>query len=391
MLDSIHVGVTGLLGYQQGLRVIANNTANLNTPGYKSSTLQFADLFYARSPAGGRATLDLGHGLETTGTHVNFRQGDLRPTGNDFDLAIDGQGMFVLRDGSGEARYTRAGQFDFDSTGMLVHRADGSKVQGWNAQGKLADVSVAGMRVAPGKATASLQFTGNLSSTLPEHTVTGVKVFDAMGQEHVLALQFTSNAQAPGGWQVELLDGTTVVGTSQILFVDGRATAATSKLTFSYAPPGRPVQDLALHFGVDATSFASGTLSTLAMTSQDGYAPGNLTGITFDETGALVASYTNGQTVKGSRLALARFPSSDAVRNLGGNLFAAAGGAEWQVGSAGEGGFGGVKAGMLEGSNVDLSREFSDLVVMQRGYQASSQVVSTANDMLQELFGMKRK
>jgi flagellar hook protein FlgE len=212
-----------------------------------------------------------------------------------------------------------------------------------------------------------------------------------MGQEHILTLRFTSNAQAPGSWQVELLDGTTVVGSSQILFVDGRATAATSTLAFSYAPPGRPVQALALHFGADATSFASGTLSTLAMTSQDGYAPGNLSGIAFDETGTLVASYTNGQTVKGPRLALARFPSSEAVRSLGGNLFAAAGGAEWQVGPAGEGGFGGVKAGMLEGSNVDLSREFSDLVVMQRGYQASSQVISTANDMLQELFGMKRK
>lgn len=391
MLDSIHIGVTGLLGYQQGLRVIANNTANLNTPGYKSSTLQFADLFYARSPAGERGALDLGHGLETMGTHVNFRQGDMRPTGNEFDLAIDGEGMFVLRDGSGEARYTRAGQFDFDAAGMLVHRADGSKVQGWNAQGKLVDVSVAGMRVAAGKATASLQFSGNLSSTLPEHTVSGVKVFDAMGQEHVLTLKFTSNAQSAGTWQVELLDGASVVGTSQIVFVDGRATAATSKLTFSYAPSGRPAQDLALHFGADATSFASGTLSTLAMTSQDGYPPGNLSGIRFDETGTLVASYTNGQTAKGPRLALARFPSSDAVRNLGGNLFAAAGGAEWQVGVAGEGGFGGVKAGMLEGSNVDLSREFSDLVVMQRGYQASSQVISTANDMLQELFGMKRK
>ena len=80
MLDSIHVGVTGLMGYQQGLRVIANNTANLNTPGYKSSTLQFTDLFYARSPAGGQGTLDLGHGLGTTGTHLNFRPGDLRPT-----------------------------------------------------------------------------------------------------------------------------------------------------------------------------------------------------------------------------------------------------------------------------------------------------------------------
>ena len=392
MLDSIHVGVTGLLGYQQGLRVIANNTANLNTPGYKSSTLQFTDLFYARSPAGGQGTLDLGHGLGTTGTHLNFRPGDLRSTGNDFDLALDGQGMFVLKNEGGQVRYTRAGQFDFDAGGTLVHRGDGSKVQGASAQGQMADITVAGMRVTPGKATANAQFTGNLSSTQPEHSVGGLKVFDTAGEERSLTLKFTSNAPAtPGSWKVELLDGAAVVGTSEIVFVDGRATAATNKLVFSYVPAGRLAQELTLHFGADATSFASGTLSTLAMASQDGYAPGSLSKVTFDESGTLVASYTNGQTVKGPRLALARFPSSDAVRNLGSNLFAAAEGAEWDIGFAGDGGFGAVKAGMLEGSNVDLSREFSDLVVMQRGYQASSQVISTANDMLQELFGMKRK
>lgn len=392
MLDSIHVGVTGLLGYQQGLRVIANNTANLNTPGYKSSTLQFTDLFYARSPGGGHGALDLGHGLGTAGTHLNFRQGDLRSTGNDFDLAIDGQGMFILKDGSGETRYTRAGQFDFDAAGTLIDRGTGSTVQGMNAQGRLADIALAGMRMASGKATGSASFTGNLSSTQTEHTLGGLKIFDAKGQEHALTLKFTSNAPGtPGSWKVDLLDGAVVVGTSEILFADGRATPATSELVFSYAPPGSPAQELAFHFGADATSFASGSLSTVAMTSQDGYAPGSLSKVAFDGTGTLIASYTNGQTVKGPRLALARFSSPDAVRNVGGTLFAAAEGTDWRLGLAGEAGFGAVKAGVLEGSNVDLSREFSDLVVMQRGYQASSQVISTANDMLQELFGMKRK
>lgn len=389
MLDAIHIGVSGLLGYQQGLRVIANNTANLNTPGYKSSTLHFADLFYARSSDG---TQQLGHGLDTNGTHLNFRPGDLRQTGRDFDLAVDGSGMFTLRTADGQTRYTRAGQFDFDASGFLVHRGDGSKVLGRDASGGLVEVSLAGMRVSPGKATATASFTGNLSSTLPEHTIEGLRIFDALGQEHTLSLKFTSQAPAtPGGWKVELFDGATPVGSSEIVFVDGRATPATSTLTFSYAPPGRPVQPLSFRFGADATSFASGSLATLAMTSQDGHAPGNLSGVEFDETGTLVATYGNGQTARGARLALGRFSSADAVRAIGGNLFAATGTGEWQAGVAGEGGFGQVKAGMLEGSNVDLSREFSELVVMQRGYQASSQVISTANDMLQELFGMKRK
>jgi flagellar hook protein FlgE len=392
MLDSIHVGVTGLLGYQQGLRVIANNTANLNTPGYKSSTLQFADLFSARSSNGGRGELALGHGLQTTGTHISFRQGDLRQTGNDFDLAMDGNGLFMLRDAQGQVRYTRAGQFDFDASGALVHRTEGSKVLGRDTQGNLIEVTIAGMRVAAGKPTSSATFSGNLSSTLAEHTVSGVKIFDASGQEHLLSLKFTStHAVKPDSWKVELLDGATLVGTSEIVFEDGRATAATRKLTFNYAPAGRPAQELSLHFGPDATSFASGSLSTMAMTSQDGYAPGNLTKVAFDQAGTLVASYSNGQTVQGPRLAFGRFSSPDAVRDLGGNMFAQVEGMDWLLGLAGEGGFGEVKAGMLEGSNVDLSREFSDLVVMQRGYQASSQVISTANDMLQELFGMKRR
>ena len=111
----------------------------------------------------------------------------------------------------------------------------------------------------------------------------------------------------------------------------------------------------------------------------------------FDAAGTLVATYSNGQTAKGARVALGRFTSPDAIEELGGNLFAEAGGIPWQHGVAGETGFGSVRSGMLEMSNVDLSREFSDLVVMQRGYQAASQVISTANDMLQELFGMKHK
>lgn len=391
MLDSIHVGVTGLMGYQQGLRVIANNTANLNTPGYKSSTLQFADLFYARSPGGG-GDLQLGRGLDTSGTHLNFRQGDLKQTGNDLDLAVDGEGSFVLRDEQGQSRYTRAGMFDLNADGVLVNRTDGNKVMGRDAAGRLQEVSLGGLRASAGKPTSTGHFTGNLSSTLTEHTVTPVKIFDALGGEHLLSLRFTNTgAETPGSWKVELMDGQTVVGSTQMVFVDGRPSSTSTRLTFTYTPAGQPAQQLALSFGADATSFASGSLSTLAMTSQDGYAPGSLSKVAFDATGTLIASYTNGQTAKGARLALARFSTSDAAKNLGGNLYAESGGIAWEVGGAGETGFGSVKAGVLEGSNVDLSREFSDLVVMQRGYQASSQVISTANDMLQELFGIKRK
>lgn len=392
MLDSIYIGTTGLIGHQQGLRVIANNTANLNTPGYKSATLQFADLFYASTPSNGRAQVQLGHGLGTAGTRLDFRPGDLRQTGNELDLALDGEGFFQLRDAQGQARYTRAGQFQFDVEGILVNRADGSQVQGLDAGGKAGAISLAGLQVAPGQATSVIRFTGNLSTSTTAQTVGSVQVFDALGEEHALSLQLTStDSTTPGSWKVELMEGGSAVGTSEIVFADGHPPAETAKLAFTYTPPGRAAQQLTLDFSTDVTAFAAGNLSTLAMSSQDGHAPANLAKVSFDASGTLVATYANGQTRKGARLALARFSTPEAAEALGGSLFGAAAGFSWQSGVAGEGGFGAVKGGMLEMSNVDLSREFSDLVVMQRGYQAASQVVATANDMLQELFGMTRK
>jgi flagellar hook protein FlgE len=388
MLDSIHVGMTGLLGYSRGLRVIANNTANLNTPGYKSSTLQFTDLFYAQSGSGDSGRH--GFGLATAGTHTDFRAGDLRQTGSDFDLGVDGEGLFVLRDAEGRTRYTRAGQFQFDGEGRFVSRTDGSQVIGLDAAGRQVDIALDGLRLSQGRPTATVRFNGNLSATVTEQTVGSVRVFDERGQERQLSLGFTSTeATAAGSWRVELLDGTTVVGTSSLVFDDGNPTAATSRLNFTYTPPGLAARNLVLDFSQDVTSFASGNLTTLAMTSQDGYPPGNLTSAVFNAQGTLVATYSNGQTVEGPRLLLARFSSPEAVEDLGGSRYGAANGVAWDTGAAGEGAFGQVRAGALELSNVDLSREFSELVVMQRGYQASSQVIATANDMLQELFRMK--
>lgn len=391
MLDTIHIGMTGLLGYAKGLRVIGNNTANLNTPGYKGSTLQFTDLFYANggTSSGGAAQAKLGFGLGTAGTHLDFRQGDLRQTGNPFDLGVEGEGLFVLRDAEGRTRYTRAGQFEFDGEGRFVSRTDGSRVVGVDTHGNEIDLSIAGLRTAPGKATATARFTGNLLLTATDQAAGSVKVFDERGQEHVLSVQFTNtNAATPGSWDVKLLDGTTSMGVSQIVFDDGRPTPATSKLTFTYTPAGLAARPLVLDFSGDVTSYASG-VSSVVMRSQDGYAPGSLASAAFNEHGRLVASYSNGQTVEGARLLLARFSSPDAVEELGGNRYGQANGIAWDTGMPADGAFGRLRSGVLELSNVDLSREFSDLVVMQRGYQASSQVIATANDMLQELFRMK--
>lgn len=385
MLDSIYVGMSGLTGYARGLRVIAHNTANLNTPGFKGASLQFADLFHDNGGSGG-----IGNGVATHRTVLDFSAGELRQTGQPLDLAVDGQGLFVLRDAAGQLHYTRDGRFQFDREGILKS-ADGSEVMGMGADGKLSAIGLAGLRTHGAQATTAVTFTGNLSSTASEQSIPGVRVLDAAGGTHDLTLVFTNDSEtAAGSWKVVLKDGETEVGKASLSFVDGKPVLAGAKLSFSYKPAGQSALALTLDFTGDVTSFASGDLSTLSMTTQDGHAAGGLTGVAFDATGALALTYANGQTVKGIRLALARFDSLDAVASAGDNAFDATDASAWHVGTPGDA-FGNVKSGAVEISNVDLSQEFSDLVIMQRGYQASSQIVSTANDMLQELFAMKNK
>jgi flagellar hook protein FlgE len=396
MLESIYVGMTGLLGYSRGLRVIANNTANINTPGFKSSSLQFADMFYTGGNlAGGNASQNrdqVGFGLNTTGTAMSFKQGELRQTGNSLDMAVDGQGLFVLQDAEGKITYTRAGQFKFDDNGVLVSRANGEKVMGMDDSGTLTEISLAGQMLNQGRPTSRIKFAGNLSNTLKDQTAVGtVRVVDAGGIVHTLTAKFVTTEATTSGttMRVDLLDGAAVVGSGSMFFIGGKPTPQTSVMNVTYVPAGQPPMTLALDFSADVVLFAGDV--TLKMDSQDGLGPGTLSGTAFDANGVLRLSYSNGQTVKGASLALARFDSPDAVAALGNNQFEMVNKNAWHYGKAGEGAFGSVRAGQIEISNVDLSQEFSDLVIMQRGYQASSQVISTANEMLQQLFSMKSK
>ena len=398
MLESIYVGMTGLLGYSRGLRVIANNTANLNTPGFKSSSLQFTDLFYTGGNLSGgntganQAQNQLGFGLNTAGTSISFKQGELRQTGNDLDMAVDGQGLFVLQNADGKVSYTRAGQFKFDTDGMLVNRVGGEKVMALGEGDAFVPITLAGQMMNPGKTTTKLTFTGTVPASGTDALVVGgLQVIDASGQSHALTMKLYQATSTPEGMsvKVEILDGTVVIATNALVFSDGKPVAATARIPVTYSPAGQPPMALTLDFGTDVVLFSGGT--QIKMASQDGVAPGTLSGAVFDETGTLRMTYTNGQTVKGARLALARFSSPDAVESLGGNQFDVLDKSAWRLGSAGEGAFGKIASGRVEISNVDLSQEFSDLVIMQRGYQASSQVISTANEMLQQLFSMKSK
>ncbi|PCE23737.1 flagellar biosynthesis protein FlgF [Paraburkholderia acidicola] len=393
MLDTIHIAMSGLNGYEKGLRVISNDTANLNTPGFKGSSLQFADMFYSDGqPMGdGQNREQYGYGLDTLGTVLNFQQGQLQTTGNDLDLAVDGSGLFMMRDGSGAIHGSRDGRLKFTNDGTLVSSTTNEQVMARDGHGNLVSVNIGGMRTSPAGATTTIALSGNLSSSVNSQTVGGITVIDRTGTAHALSLKFDAQSGTAGAWAITLLDGTRTVGTGKMTFANGRPDASSNRVTVAYTPDGQPSIPLQLDFSTDVTSYDSGTQTTLTMKSQDGYGPGNLSRATFDASGTLQLAYSNGQTTHGPRLALGQFNSQDAIRPVGNNEFETTGGQTWQIGVAGEQGLGSLRSGTVEISNVDLSQEFSNLVIMQRGYQASSQIVSTASDMLNQLFQMQSK
>ena len=394
MFESVYVGMTGLESYAKGLNVISNNVANLNTPGFKSSQLQFADLFYRNSDAGlgaGNPQEQIGAGVGTGGTFLNFQQGEARQTGNDLDLLINGPGLFVLRK-DGETFYSRAGQFEFDKDGYLVDQTTKARIESLD-NGQLGDISITGLRASPPKATTKLKFSGNLSTADSQHVISPVTVYDAQGKAVTLKLTFdNTNTTTKGSWKVTAAttDGA-AVGTGEIRFTNGSPSLGFDAVTLTYAPTDGQPLTFSLDFSSDTTSFSAGTDSTLAAGTQDGYAAGALVKASFDSDGYFVTTYSNGQTEKHGRLALGWFSHTDALEQVGNNLFVDRYGQAADLGYAGEREFGKITAGSIEGSNVDLSQQFAEMIITQRGYQSASQVITTANEMIQQLLDMRGK
>ncbi len=394
MFDSINIGMSGLQAYSKGLKVISNNVANLNTPGFKSSDTLFADLYYqgggAGGSAGGGGTHQTGTGVSALTSFINFKDGDVRQTGNPLDMSIDGEGFFVTRDATdGSTTYSRAGQFGFDRDGFLISRATQRQVLGFATDGSLGAITLNGLRVNPPRVTSTVRLQGNLSSTATDANVNGLRIVDSVGVEHTVRLNFRPRTGAPGTWTVTVIDGTTEIAAGEILFAGGQPVAGRNTLSFAYTPAGGTAFNVNLDFTNQVTSFAAGTVSTLAIASADGVTAGALSQVSFDAEGVLTLAYTNGETATGSQLALATFESRGGLTQVGNGDFVAAQDQQPQLARAGSDVVGTVVGNQVEVSNVDLSAEFSNLIVMQRGYQASSRIVSTANDMLQELFDMK--
>jgi flagellar hook protein FlgE len=391
MMDSIFIGMSGLLASSQGLSNISGNVSNLNTAGYKRFELNYQDVGYQADPGqvadDGASPYTLGAGVSAGTALQVFRQGEFRQTGNDLDAAIDGNGLFVVQR-DGELLFTRSGQFAFDGSGILTSREDGAHVRGLR-DGRLVDISITGRDTVPPKATRSIAFSDSLSVNDDTFSVGNITAIDSLGVQHTLTLNLTNDkATAPGRWSYTLLESGTELTTGTLHFSGSGTPDADGRThTFSYAPPDAAAVDLTLDFS-KANQFSS-SASSLKMDSRDGKTQGLLTKTTIDAKGHLVLAYSNGDTADTDVLALASVQNLQQLRASGDNRFALPAGVAVNYGTAGNGGFGSVKSGNLEASNVDLAQEFGELIIAQRAYQASSQVITAANEMLQQLADLK--
>lgn len=390
MLRSLYSGISGLRSHQTMLDVTGNNIANVNTTAFKSSATQFQDTLSQltqgaggpQEQIGGTNPAQVGLGVRVAGISTNFSQGSAQSTGRATDIMISGDGFFVTKTGT-QTLYTRAGSFDFDGAGRLV-TPDGSIVQGYSAVngvvsdgGPTSDITLPLGVVAPAAATTSATVGGNLPSDAAVGTalVRDVQVYDNTGTARTVSLSYTKTA---AGWDVAGTDPNGSTGTASLTFAAGVQTSA-GTMTI-----GGIAVDMS-----KLTGFAG--LTTVAVSNQDGRAAGTLKSYTLSKDGTLVGSFSNGASQAIARIVLATFSNPGGLEKAGSSGYKAtfnSGNAD--IGTPGSGSLGSLQAGALEMSNVDLSQEFTNLIVAQRGFQANARIITTSDEVLQELTNLKR-
>lgn len=426
LVTSMYSGTSGLNSASEDLMVIGDNIANANTIGFKSARAVFEETL-SQNLAGNTGQLGLGNRLQAI--QKILTQGALTTTGLATDLAIQGPGMFMLRgnhNGSEGQWFTRAGQFTVDKDGYLVSLG-GLKVQGFGADayGKINSGVTGDLRVgnaaATAAATGTITLKGNLQAdaTTPQNPFdvndpsgtsnfsTSVTVYDSLGKANQVDVYFRKSAS--GAWDFyALTDGANVTGGTagqKVQIADGTLTFDSSgKLTSSlqnsnFNPAGAiSPQTLSFNFGDDTGSGGTGlggltqfaSRSEITFQNQDGYAAGALANIQVDGEGRIVGSFSNGQIRNLGQVAIVNFPAQGELRRVGGTLFEqTVDSGQPIVGTAGAGGRE-IVSGALEQSNVDLAQEFVRMIAAQRGFQANSKTISTADQLLAELMTLKR-
>ncbi|HEU0256434.1 MAG TPA: flagellar hook protein FlgE [Microbacteriaceae bacterium] len=402
MLRSLDSGVSGLQAQQTMLDVVANNIANVNTTGYKATSVEFEDtlsqvLHNASGPNannGGTNPAQVGLGVEVAGIATDFTGGATQTTGQGTNMMINGNGFFIVNNG-GQTAYTRAGAFTLDGAGDLV-APDGSLVQGWSANGtgQVQRGAAPGTlhiplgSMVPATATTSITMSGNLpedATTTPTPTTltSQAQVYDSAGKPHSITLTYTFggvDGSNNATWNVAATDETGAsLGTGTVVF--GSDGSLTSGGTMSLSD-GITVDMSKL------TGYAGTTSVNVA--DQNGNAAGTLQSFTIGTDGTIEGAFSNGAKQAIGQVAIATFSNPSGLEKLGDSLFSStANSGLAQVGAPGSGGSGTISADAVEGSNVDLGREFTNLIVAQRAFQASARVITTSDDVLQELVNLK--
>jgi flagellar hook protein FlgE len=425
-LTSFSSAITGLNNNAQAINVISNNLANLNTTAFKASRTSFAELVGAITGTSDSGNpIQPGLGSTISGITAINTQGSIQSTGKTSDAAIDGNGFFVVDTGNGQG-YTRAGNFGFDPNGDLI-TADGFKVMGYpavngvvNKAGGLADIVVPkGSSLTP-KATENMGISANLDNraALNDTFATSVQVIDSLGASHVATITFTNAGTTPGvgtswTWAATIpavdaggasTDPPVSVGTGSITFdsagtmaeIDGVATGTATNPSLNITGLTDGGTDMTINFGLlDAsgnprlTGFAAD--SNVSASTQDGYQSGVLKDISINSDGTVEGVYDNGKSLPLAQLALANFPNTEGLGKLEGSTFIASGLAgEPSIGTPGSGGRGTLTGAALEGSNVDIAQEFTNLIIAQRGYQACSRIITTTDQIYQDTVNLKQ-
>lgn len=430
MGTALFTGVTGLKAQQRKLDVVANNIANVNTTGYRGARVLFQDLF-SQTLRGGSAPLggfgganpqQVGLGVQLASIDVDHGQGSLVTTGVPTDLAIQGNGFFVLNNGQGNI-YTRDGSFLLNANGLLIDPGTGLRVQGYLADengvitdtGSPQDISIPLGGIGIVQTTTSGKMIGNLNPTidstvtLPKTVTRSVTVFDSLGKERSVTLTFVKSQTNDNEWTVTA----GINGNTNNVNIDGAlgGRTVTFDSTGALTTPADGVFDInvpaallnsnntapdAMNFTLDfskVTQLANGSLveSDISLQNQNGFGLGSLESVNIGTNGDINGVFSNGLTRTIARVALATFANVGGLERAGNNSFreTPASGAA-QVGVPSTGGRGSAVGGVLESSNVDLGAQFSELIITQRGFQANARTITAADTLLQETVNLVR-
>ncbi|MFM7230607.1 MAG: flagellar hook protein FlgE [bacterium] len=421
MMRALFAGVSGLRNHLTRMDVIGNNIANVNTVAFKSSRVTFKEAFVqlvsgASRPSatlGGTNPIQIGTGVNMGSVDQLFSQGSLESTGQPLDLAIQGDAFFVLNNGNSSV-YSRAGNLQLDANGNLINPGTGYLVQGINADPRgnfTSGTAISGIHIgltdkAPAQATSLISLTGNLDSSAGVGAFKSMTttVYDSTGAPHVLTLSFEKTGASEWSWTADV-GGTpptatvSPAGSGQVTFgPTGQLLSFTypgggTDMTITPAGGGLPF-DITLDPGtVNTTNGLAGFAnpSNAVVREQNGFPAGSLINISVDANGVISGFFDNGVTRSLAQIALATFNNPGGlVRSNDGMYQSTPNSGLAVVGFAGGTSRSTITPGALEGSNVDISNEFTNMIVTQRGFQANARVVTTADEILNDLVNLRR-